>query len=251
MDTYSGAVHLLDDTAYAVVSQLDGVYSQGCPDFLIKKLSNEYKKSEIEEAYAELYALYENGLLFSEDTYAGFAEMLGPAPVKSMCLNVAHDCNLKCRYCFASHGGFGGEKKLMPFETGKNAIDFLIKNSGGRKNLEVDFFGGEPLMNFDTVKKIVGYARGTEKEHNKNFRFTVTTNGILLDDEKIEYINREMCNVVLSLDGREEVNDFFRPTENGKGSYGLVVGKFKKLVGGRGGKPYYIRGTFTKYNLDF
>ena len=168
-----------------------------------------------------------------------------------MCLNISHDCNLRCEYCFAAQGDFGHGRKLMPFEVGKAAIDFLIKHSANRHNLELDFFGGEPLMNLDVVKKVVEYARSIEKEHNKNFRFTMTTNGILLDDDSIDFINREMSNVVLSLDGRKEVNDRLRPTVNKKGSYDIIVPKYQKLVAERGDKEYYVRGTFTKYNLDF
>ncbi|MDO4731462.1 MAG: thioether cross-link-forming SCIFF peptide maturase, partial [Clostridia bacterium] len=172
-------------------------------------------------------------------------------PIKSMCLNVAHDCNLRCEYCFASKGDFGGARELMSLDIGKKAIDFLIKYSGSRKNLELDFFGGEPLMNFDVVKQIVKYARQEEKKYNKNFRFTITTNGLLLDDDKIDFINKEMSNVVLSIDGRKEVNDKLRKTQNNKGSYDIIVPKFQKLVSTRGDKDYYIRGTFTKHNLDF
>ncbi|MDO4743587.1 MAG: thioether cross-link-forming SCIFF peptide maturase, partial [bacterium] len=179
------------------------------------------------------------------------ADKLGPAPIKSMCLNVAHDCNLRCDYCFAAKGDFGKGRKLMPLEVGKKAIDFLICNSGSRKNLELDFFGGEPLMNFDVVKSVVEYARSREKESGKNFRFTITTNGLLLDDDKIDYINKEMFNVVLSIDGRKEVNDKMRFSPNGSGSYDIIVPKFQKLVSKRGDKNYYARGTFTADNLDF
>ena len=173
------------------------------------------------------------------------------APIKSMCLNVAHDCNLRCEYCFAAKGDFGTGRELMSLDTGKNAIDFLIQNSGTRHNLELDFFGGEPLMNFDVVKEIVKYARSIEKQYNKNFRFTITTNGLLLDDDKINFINEEMSNVVLSLDGRKEINDKLRVTPNGKGCYNAIVENYKKLISKRGNKDYYVRGTFTKHNLDF
>lgn len=177
--------------------------------------------------------------------------MMTSAPIKAMCLHIAHDCNLRCGYCFAAQGDFGHGRKLMPVEIGKKAIDFLIEHSQGRHNLEVDFFGGEPLMNFDAVKEVVCYARSLEEKYNKNFRFTTTTNGLLLDDDNIDFINREMNNVVLSIDGRKEVNDRLRYTPNGKGSYDVIVPKFKKLVEQRGDKEYYVRGTFTKYNLDF
>ena len=190
-------------------------------------------------------------MLFTEDDYEQYAAMAMKAPIKAMCLHVSHDCNLRCKYCFAQTGDFGGDRMLMKPETGKRAMDFLIKHSANRENLEVDFFGGEPLMAWDTVVETVKYARSIEKQHGKNFRFTITTNGMLLDDEKIDYINKEMSNCVLSLDGRKEVNDNIRPTPNGKGSYDIIVPKYQKLVAGRGTKDYYVRGTFTKYNLDF
>ena len=206
----------------------------------------------VQEAYHELKELYAQEVLFSSDEDSGkFSGMLQDAPVKSMCLNVAHDCNLRCEYCFAAKGDFGCGRKLMPIEVGKKAIDFLIEHSGSRHNLELDFFGGEPLMNFEVVKQVVEYARSIEKQHNKNFRFTLTTNGLLLTDDVIEYLNREMSNVVLSLDGRKQVNDRFRPRIDGSGSYDSIVPKYQKLVANRGDKDYYIRGTFTTHNLDF
>ena len=208
-------------------------------------------REELLETWDALLELQEHGLLFSPDDYEQFADLMTKAPIKSMCINISHDCNLRCEYCFAAKGDFGQGRCLMPLETAKKAIDFIIANSGTRRNLEVDFFGGEPLMNFDVVKKTVEYARSIEKKFNKNFRFTITTNGLLLDDEKIDYINREMNNAVLSLDGRKEVNDRLRVTPNGKGCYDTIVPKYQKLVAGRGEKDYYIRGTFTKYNLDF
>ena len=195
--------------------------------------------------------LYNDKILFSEDDYEKYAKYSVASPVKAMCLNIAHDCQLRCKYCFASTGDFGKGRKLMSFETGKHAIDFLLENSGDRPNLELDFFGGEPLMNFGVVKKVVEYARSREKEYNKKFRFTITTNGLLLDDEKIDFINREMSNVVLSIDGRKEVNDYFRVLPNGQGCYDIILPKYKKLVEGRGDKEYYVRGTFTNKNLDF
>ncbi len=252
LDTNSSAVHLLDDTAYDILTRLKDEYlGESCPDYVFELLGTKYSSKEINEAYSELLSLYKQDLLFSKDDYAEYANMMGPAPIKSMCLNVAHDCNLRCEYCFASQGDFGKGKKLMSFEVGKAALDFMVANSHTRKNLEVDFFGGEPLMNFEVVKNLVEYGRSLEKAHNKLFRFTITTNGILLDDEKIEYINKEMHNVVLSLDGRKEINDKMRPTANNKGSYDIIVPKYKKLVGSRGKKQYYIRGTFTENNLDF
>lgn len=252
MDSNSGAVHLLDDTAYDCLSFIDDAdFSDDCPEHILLALGGKYSPDAIREAYADLLALYQEKTLFSEDTYAPFAEKMGPAPVKSLCLNVAHDCNLRCEYCFASQGDFGKGKKLMPFAVGRAAIDFMVENSFGRRNLEVDFFGGEPLMNFGVVKQIVDYARSIEQAHKKNFRFTITTNGVLLNDEIIDYINKEMVNVVLSLDGRREVNDNMRPSVNGKGSYDVIVPKYQSLVARRGGKQYYLRGTFTKDNLDF
>lgn len=251
IDVNSGAVHVLDDCSFDILSELSDNVPAAVPQEIYEKLSSNYSKEEIEESYDELLELYNSELLFSKDEeYERFLD-LSASPVKSMCLNVAHDCNLGCEYCFASKGNFGGNRELMSFDIGKKAIDFLIKESGDRHNLEVDFFGGEPLMNFDVVKQIVNYARSIEKKHNKNFRFTITTNGILLDDEKIDFINREMSNVVLSIDGRKEVNDRLRKTVNGKDSYSVIVPKFQKLVSQRGDKDYYTRGTFTKYNLDF
>ncbi|MBQ8134179.1 MAG: thioether cross-link-forming SCIFF peptide maturase [Clostridia bacterium] len=251
LDVHSGAVHVLDDVAYDILDYTDENMSETPDEKMLAELSEKYDRQEIEETYEALYELYQDGMLFSSDDYEQFAGMMTKAPVKSMCLNISHDCNLRCEYCFAAKGDFGQGRCLMPLETAKKAIDFIIANSGTRRNLEVDFFGGEPLMNFEVVKQTVEYARSIEKEHNKNFRFTITTNGLLLDDEKIEYINREMNNAVLSLDGRKEVNDRLRVTPNGKGCYDIIVPKYQKLVAGRGDKDYYIRGTFTKYNLDF
>ena len=252
IDTNSGAVHIVDELAYRLLDFFTEKLKGECPEKIISTLVNEgFDKQDIIDTYAELKALCDDDSLFSEDTYRPFADMLTEAPIKSMCLNISHDCNLRCEYCFAAQGDFGHGRKLMPFEVGKAAIDFLIKHSANRHNLELDFFGGEPLMNLDVVKKVVEYARSIEKEHNKNFRFTMTTNGILLDDDSIDFINREMSNVVLSLDGRKEVNDRLRPTVNKKGSYDIIVPKYQKLVAERGDKEYYVRGTFTKYNLDF
>ena len=218
----------------------------------MEALRGQFDEETLTQAYAELRELYTSGQLFSADEYEKFATMMTNAPIKSMCLNIAHDCNLRCEYCFAAKGDFGRGRMLMPLEVAKKAIDFLIEKSGPRHNLEVDFFGGEPLMNFDVVKETVAYARSIEKAHNKNFRFTITTNGLLLTDDKIDFINREMSNVVLSIDGRKEVNDRLRVRTNGSGSYDTIVPRFQKLVATRGkDKDYYARGTFTKYNLDF
>ena len=251
LDVNSGAVHILDDISYDILDILNDSINKEINNNILEKLELKYNKNDIIESYNELYNLYKNNQLFSKDEYEPFTKMLENSPIKAMCLNVAHDCNLRCEYCFASKGDFGQGRMLMPFEIGKKAIDFLIENSGDRHNLEVDFFGGEPLMNFDVVKHIVDYARSIEKKFNKNFRFTITTNGLLLTDDKIEYINREMSNVVLSLDGRKEINDLLRITPNSKGSYDTIVPKYQKLVESRGDKDYYVRGTFTKNNLDF
>lgn len=251
LDVHSGAVHVLDDIAYDILDYCDENMTEQAPSKMYDELSEKYDKNELAETYAALYELYKNGQLFSADDYEQFADMMTKAPIKSMCINISHDCNLRCEYCFAAKGDFGQGRCLMPLETAKKAIDFIIANSGTRHNLEVDFFGGEPLMNFDVVKKTIEYARSIEKQHNKNFRFTITTNGLLLNDDNIEFINKEMSNVVLSLDGRKEVNDRLRVTPNGKGSYDTIVPKYQKLVASRGDKDYYLRGTFTKYNLDF
>ena len=256
LDVNSGAVHLVDDAVYDLVERLAPPLADRCPEEALAALAGRYGREEVLAAYEEILELYRNGLLFSEDEYEQYAGQMVSAPIKAMCLHVAHDCNLRCKYCFASTGDFGGGRKLLDEETGKQAIDFLLKYSYGRKNLELDFFGGEPLMNFDVVKAVVEYARSKEAEHGKNFRFTITTNGVLLDDDKIDYINREMSNVVLSIDGRKEINDLLRPTPNGSGSYDVIVPHYQRLVKRRNGNPedrwqYYVRGTFTRHNLDF
>ncbi|HEX2985937.1 MAG TPA: thioether cross-link-forming SCIFF peptide maturase [Caproiciproducens sp.] len=251
MDTNSGAVHIFDDAPFDMLDYLSDGVPETMPEKMHQELKEKYGEQTIGEAYEELKELNRNGLLYSEDEYEQFAGMMKNAPIKSMCLNIAHDCNLRCEYCFAAKGDFGRGRMLMPFEVGKKAIDFLIENSKGRHNLEVDFFGGEPLMNFEVVKQIVEYARGIEKENNKNFRFTITTNGLLLTDDKIDFINREMSNCVLSLDGRKSVNDRLRVRVDGTGCYDAIVPKFQKLVSTRGDKDYYVRGTFTRHNLDF
>ena len=227
--------------------------AEHCPPELLARLP-EYRTEAVEEGWQDLRELAGNGLLFVEDDYvdpAAATALQQSAPIKALCLHVSHDCNLRCQYCFASTGDFGTGRKIMDIETAKRAIDFVIQRSGSRRNIEVDFFGGEPLMAMDTVKATVAYARSIEKKAGKCFRFTITTNGVLLDDENIDYINREMSNAVLSLDGRPQVNDRMRKTVNGKGSYEVIVPKFQKLVAGRGTKDYYLRGTFTHYNLDF
>ncbi len=254
VDVNSGSVHVLDQTAYDLLSLLDGPMAEHCPDEVAAQLP-QYDRESLNCAWDDLYQLQQEGLLFTDDSYIdpeAAVLMQKDAPVKALCLHVSHDCNLRCKYCFASTGDFGtGHRMTMNVETAKKAIDFVIARSGKRHNIEVDFFGGEPLMAMDTVKATVEYARSLEKEYDKNFRFTITTNGILLDDETIAYINENMSNVVLSLDGRPGVNDNMRPTANGKGSYDVILPKFQKLVAGRGDKDYYLRGTFTRHNRDF
>ena len=251
LDVNSGGVHVVDDVTYDLLDMVKPPFDKKIPEDVSAKLGEKYTEEEIKDAYDEITELYDQGVLFSEDDYEKFANMMVSAPVKAMCLHVAHDCNLRCKYCFASTGDFGHGRKLLDAETGKKAIDFLLEHSQGRRNLELDFFGGEPLMNFDVVKTVVEYARSKEKEYNKNFRFTITTNGVLINDDVIDYVNKEMSNVVLSIDGRKEVNDRMRPSVNNKGSYDIILPKFKELVEKRGHDKYYVRGTFTKYNLDF
>ncbi len=251
LDVNSGGVHIVDELTYDLLDNIEPPFEDKCPQKVVDKLSKVYTAEDIESCYGEIVELYNEKILFSEDDYEKYAKYSVASPVKAMCLNIAHDCQLRCKYCFASTGDFGQGRKLMTLETGKNAIDFLLENSGDRKNLELDFFGGEPLMNFKVVKQIVEYARSREAEFNKKFRFTITTNGLLLDDDKIEFINKEMSNVVLSIDGRKEINDYFRVLPNGQGCYDMILPKYQKLVAGRGDKEYYVRGTFTNKNLDF
>lgn len=262
MDVNSGSVHVADPVLYdaveiaaKVMPELDG--PQELPEHmkaeLLKELASAYGEEEIREAIEDIQALIDREELFTKDVYQDYVVDFKKRKtvVKALCLHIAHDCNLACKYCFAEEGEYHGRRALMSFEVGKKALDFLIANSGNRRNLEVDFFGGEPLMNFSVVKQLVEYGRSKEKEYNKNFRFTMTTNGVLLNDEIMDYCNREMSNVVMSLDGRKEVNDHMRPFRNGKGSYELIVPKFQKFAKLRGEKDYYIRGTFTRHNLDF
>lgn len=248
LDVCSGSVHVVDDIVYDVIA----LYEEFNQDEIVSKLP-QYPEKEILEACEEIRALKEAGQLFTEDVYRNaiidFKQR--KTVVKALCLHIAHDCNLACKYCFAEEGEYHGDRSLMSYEVGKKALDFLIANSGNRVNLEVDFFGGEPLMNFQVVKDLVAYGRSQEKEHNKKFRFTLTTNGMLLTDEIMEFANKEMANVVLSVDGRKEVHDFMRPTRNGKGSYDLIIDKFIKMAELRNQTNYYVRGTFTHYNLDF
>lgn len=262
MDVNSGSVHSVDPVMYDAVK----IAAQLVPDMekaaalpkeaeekVLLELLSTYEEAEVREALEEIQFLIDEGELFTKDIYHDYVVDFKKRKtvVKALCLHIAHDCNLACKYCFAEEGEYHGRRALMSFEVGKKALDFLIENSGNRKNLEVDFFGGEPLMNWDVVKQLVEYGRSKEKEYNKNFRFTMTTNGVLLNDEIMEYCNREMSNVVLSLDGRKEVNDQMRPFRNGKGSYELIVPKFQKFAKLRGEKDYYIRGTFTRNNMDF
>lgn len=249
MDIESGAIHILEDAAAEVLKLLTPPMAKNCPEEVISQLKDKFSEKEITDAYSELYELYEDGMLFTERDYE--INIPQEYPIKALCLHIAHDCNLRCKYCFAEGGDYAKGRKIMPFEVAKAAIDFVIEKSGTRRNIEIDFFGGEPLMGFDTVKKTVEYARSIEKEHDKNFRFTLTTNGILLTDEVMDYLNKEMSNVVLSLDGRKEVNDAVRVGVNNTGSYDRIVPKFQEFVKRRGGKDYYIRGTFTSANLDF
>ena len=256
LDTCSGGVHVVDEVAYDMIA----LYPEKKREEIVAEMLEKYNdredvtKEELEFCMDDIEALVAAKKLYTEDTFAPmagkFKERSGNV-VKALCLHVAHTCNLNCSYCFASQGKYHGDRALMSFEVGKRALDFLIENSGTRRNLEVDFFGGEPLMNWDVVKDLVKYARSVEKEHNKNFRFTLTTNGVLIDDDVIEFANKEMSNVVLSLDGRKEIHDLTRVDYAGNGSYEKIVPKFQKLVESRGGKGYYMRGTFTHANPDF
>ena len=255
LDTCSGSVHTVDEVAYDIIAMYKQASKEEIVTEIMKKYGNlpDVTEEEILLCMEDIAALEESGKLFSKDQFEGLAYDYknNSKVVKALCLHVAHTCNLNCSYCFASQGKYQGERALMSFEVGKQAFDFLIANSGTRKNLEVDFFGGEPLMNWEVVKQLVAYARSVEKQHNKNFRFTFTTNGMLLNDEVIDFLNKEMTNVVLSLDGRKEVNDHFRKNYAGQGSYDTIVPNFQRLVEKRGGKDYYVRGTFTHNNVDF
>ena len=251
MDVDSGAVHVLDEMSYELLSRVEPPLAEHLPREIAAELSR-FPEGELEECWQEIRALAERKLLFEDEDYIDPQwAVVNNTPIKALCLNVAHDCNLRCKYCFAGTGGYGAARAIMSPETAKRAIDFVIQRSGKRRNIEVDFFGGEPLMAMDTVKETIAYARSLEEKHDKNFRFTITTNGMLLNQENTDYINRELKNVVLSLDGRREVNDAKRPTASGKGSYDIIVPKFQKLVRERGDQEYYLRGTFTRDNLDF
>lgn len=248
VDVNSGAVHVFDEAAYDVLDYYNDYSSEAIQDML----SGKYDRTEIKGAIDEIEYLEKNGLLFSEDLYRDYIPLWDKKPVvKALCLHVAHDCNMRCKYCFASTGDFGIKRTLMDPVTGKRAIDFLIRASGNRRNLEVDFFGGEPLMNFEAVREIVVYAREKEKEHNKNFRFTLTTNALILNGEHKKFINEHMSNIVLSIDGREQVNDKMRLRVDGSGTYKHTMPKIKDMVKARNYENYYVRGTFTRENLDF
>ncbi|MBQ9593172.1 MAG: thioether cross-link-forming SCIFF peptide maturase [Lachnospiraceae bacterium] len=262
LDVNTSSVHVVDDLVYdilemyrkednsAIVEKMVAKYSDST---LVEQLGYEVNEETVLEAIGEIDELVEEGVLFTEESYKPkvMEFKARPTVIKAMCLHVAHDCNLACKYCFAEEGEYKGRRAIMSYEVGKAAFDFLVAHSGNRRNLEVDFFGGEPLMNWDVVKKLVAYGRELEKTHDKKFRFTVTTNGVLLDQEKMDFINAEMHNVVLSLDGRREVNDRMRPFRGGQGSYDFITPKHLAMAKSRGGKSYYVRGTFTRYNLDF
>ena len=256
LDICSGSVHVVDDVAYDVIE----LYEKKCRDEIIDEVYKRYAsvdevtREDVAECYDQITELKDSGKLFCPDNFEPMADKLKAKTagvVKALCLHIAHTCNLNCSYCFASQGKYHGERAVMSYEVGKRALDFLVENSGTRRNLEVDFFGGEPLLNFEVVKDLVKYARSIEKEKGKNFRFTLTTNGILINDDVIDFSNKEMSNVVLSLDGRKEIHDRFRVDYAGNGSFDKIVPKFQKLVEARGGKNYYMRGTFTHANPDF
>ncbi len=262
LDVNSGSVHVAEPVMYDAVKVLSGMVSDmekprpltvEEKEAVFSSLAGKYPRKELEESLEEIEELINREQLFAKDIYQDFVMDFKrrKTVVKALCLHIAHDCNLACRYCFAEEGEYHGRRALMSFEVGKKALDFLIASSGGRRNLEVDFFGGEPLMNWEVVKQLVNYGREQEKLYDKHFRFTLTTNGVLLSDEVMEFCNREMANVVLSLDGRKEVNDMMRPFRNGKGSYDLIVPKFRRFAESRGQTDYYVRGTFTHHNLDF
>ena len=253
LDVCSGSVHVVDEVAYEIIARFEG----GDREAILRAMGEKFpelSREDIAECYAQVEGLKAAGKLFAPDTFAPMAGQLKQKTagvVKALCLHIAHTCNLNCSYCFASQGKYHGERAVMSYEVGKRALDFLMENSGTRRNLEVDFFGGEPLMNFQVVKDLVAYARSVEQERGKNFRFTLTTNGVLVDDEVIDWANRECSNVVLSLDGRKEIHDRFRVDYAGKGSWEKIVPKFQRFVEKRGGRDYYMRGTFTHANPDF
>ena len=256
LDVCSGSVHVVDEVAYDIIEQFESKDKTEIVEYIVKKYADnpEITKEDVCECYAQIEELKDAGKLFTPDTFESMAGKLKEKTsgvVKALCLHVAHTCNLNCSYCFASQGKYHGDRAVMSYEVGKQALDFLIENSGSRRNLEVDFFGGEPLMNFQVVKDLVAYARSIEKEKEKNFRFTLTTNGVLVDEDVIDFANRECANVVLSLDGRKEIHDRYRVDFAGQGSWEKIVPKFQRFVEARGDKDYYMRGTFTHANPDF
>lgn len=256
LDVNSGSVHVVDEIVYDVVAEivennLENADQSTVLNALNKKFAD--RTADLPEIIDEIYELKEEGMLFTEDIYEKSIDAFNnrETVVKALCLHIAHDCNLKCKYCFAEEGEYHGRRALMSYEVGKKALDFLVANSGSRVNLEVDFFGGEPLMNWQVVKDLVAYGRSLEEPHHKKFRFTLTTNGVLLNDEILEFVNKEMGNIVLSVDGRKEINDRMRPLAGGQGSYDLIIPKFKKVAESRNQTNYYVRGTFTHFNKDF
>lgn len=259
LDVNSGSVHVVDDIVYDMIQLVEPLYNEGVKDVdtltaaVVHVGGLKYPENEIHEAVEEVLELAKAEQLFVKDIYENYIDAFKDRQtvVKALCLHIAHDCNLACKYCFAEEGEYHGRRALMSFEVGKKALDFLVANSGNRVNLEVDFFGGEPTMNWEVVKQLVEYGRSIEKEHNKKFRFTLTTNGVLMNDEILEFANREMGNVVLSIDGRKEVNDRMRPFRGGQGSYDTIIPKFKHVAESRDQMNYYVRGTYTHYNLDF
>ena len=258
MDVNSGSIHVVDDVVYDLIPLVEPLVTEGVKDAAavreaVRQEGLPYSAEEIGEAVEEILELEASGALFAKDIYEDyvFDFKKRQTVVKALCLHIAHDCNLACKYCFAEEGEYHGRRALMSLEVGKKALDFLVANSGNRVNLEVDFFGGEPLMNWQVVKDLVAYGRSLEEPNNKKFRFTLTTNGVLLDDEVMEFANKEMANIVLSIDGRKEINDRMRPFRGGQGSYDVIVPKFRKVADSRGQERYYVRGTFTRNNLDF
>lgn len=255
IDQNSGCVHSVDDVAYDIITNYENKNKDEIKSYILEKYKDrdDVTAEDIDLCFDDIETLKKEGKLFAEDTFektaSAFKKRQGV--LKAICLHVAHDCNLACKYCFAGKGEYDGPKGLMSYETGKRALDFLVEQSGTRHNLEVDFFGGEPLLNWDVCKKLVEYGRSIEKKYNKNFRFTVTTNGVLLNDEIIDFCNKEMGNVVLSLDGRKETHDRLRITRKNTGSYDMIIDKFKKFAQSRNQKDYYMRGTYTHFNTDF
>jgi uncharacterized protein len=259
LDVNSGAVHIVDELVYQIIPMLehlvkeDKLSKDACFQYIREQDLSKYSDAQLKEAVEEIVELTDAGMLYTKDVYENYIDSFKnrETVVKALCLHIAHDCNLRCKYCFAEEGEYHGRRALMSYEVGKKALDFLIENSGNRVNLEVDFFGGEPLMNWQVVKDLVAYGRSQEVAHNKKFRFTLTTNGVLLNEEILEFANKEMANVVLSIDGRKDVHDKMRPMRGGQGSYEVILPKFKRVAETRNQTNYYVRGTYTHHNLDF